>query len=132
MSKVIKILDPYNILINREGLDGISNKSILEIFEEGPTISYEDKNYGTLDVIKAELRIKYIYPEMILCENNKFTRDKIFTQTSLFASPLTPKESYKEIEKVVPLSISSDDTDTDIDLFELNLIRLGDSVRIKQ
>ena len=78
MSKVIKIIDAYNILISRdESFKNVKINSVLEIYSKGPEIIYENQNYGTLDLVKAELRVKEVFPKMLLCENNKYTKVKV-------------------------------------------------------
>ena len=158
MNKVIKIIDAYNILVSRdENFKNVRINSLLEIYSEGPEILYEDVNYGTLDLVKAELRVKGIFPKMLLCENNKYTKVKVIVENNklalkenktllpeniskLIVSPIFQNKFYntleepkiKEVEKIVPLNIDKDKIDDSIKLYENLIIRLGDLVRIKE
>ena len=158
MNKVIKIIDAYNILVSRdENFKNVRINSLLEIYSEGPEILYEDINYGTLDLVKAELRVKGIFPKMLLCENNKYTKVKVIVENNklalkenktllpeniskLIVSPIFQNKFYntleepkiKEVEKIVPLNIDKDQIDDSIKLYENLIIRLGDLVRIKE
>jgi hypothetical protein len=158
MNKVIKIIDAYNILVSRdENFKNVRINSLLEIYSEGPEILYEDVNYGTLDLVKAELRVKGIFPKMLLCENNKYTKVKVIVENNKLAlkenktllpeniskiivSPIFQNKFYntleepktEEVEKIVPLNIDKDQIDDSIKLYENLIIRLGDLVRIKE
>ena len=160
MNKVIKIIDAYNILISRdEDFKNIKINSILEIYSEGPEILYENKSYGTLDLVKAELRVKEVFPKMLLCENNKYTKVKVSVPVEnsiselnksnyMFSSELLkllskpnflhnikdtlPKTKTEEVEKIVPLKIDETQIDRTINLNESLTIRLGDPVRLKE
>ena len=160
MSKVIKIIDAYNILISRdESFKNVKINSVLEIYSKGPEIIYENQNYGPLDLVKAELRVKEVFPKMLLCENNKYTKVKvsipvtnkisalnesqvpslkkyknIFSQNSyLFGlNDIYQKEKIQEVEKIVPLKIDESQIDKNIKLNESLTIRLGDPVRLKE
>ena len=160
MSEVIKIIDAYNILISRDkDFKNIKIGSILEIYSEGSEILYKNISYGTLDLVKAELRVKEVFPKMLLCENKKYTKVKvsipvtnkisalnesqvpslkkyknIFSQNSyLFGlNDIYQKEKIQEVEKIVPLKIDESQIDKNIKLNESLTIRLGDPVRLKE
>lgn len=157
MNKVIKIIDAYNILISRdEDFKNIKINSILEIYSEGPEISYENKSYGTLDLVKAELRVKEVFPRMLLCENNKYTKVKVSIPSALRETQAFPtkklknifsqaqnsylfglddiyqKDKIQEVEKIVPLKIDEAQIDKTINLNESLTIKLGDPVRLKE
>ncbi|AKC57518.1 hypothetical protein FSDG_00758 [Fusobacterium animalis 7_1] len=157
MNKVIKIIDAYNILISRdEDFKNIKINSILEIYSEGPEISYENKSYGTLDLVKAELRVKEVFPRMLLCENNKYTKVKVSIPSALRETQTFPtkklknifsqaqnsylfglddiyqKDKIQEVEKIVPLKIDEAQIDKTINLNESLTIKLGDPVRLKE
>lgn len=160
MNKVIKIIDAYNILISRdENFKNIKINSILEIYSNGPEIFYEGQSYGTLDLVKAELRVKEVFPKMLLCENNKYTKIKVTIPiddnnlalkknknlfpdniSKLMVYPLfknnfnntLPKNKTEEVEKIVPLKIDEAQIDKNIILNESLTIKLGDPVRLKE
>ena len=161
MNKVIKIIDAYNILISRdEDFKKVKINSVLEIYSEGPEISYENKSYGTLDLVKAELRVKEVFPKMLLCENNKYTKVKVsvpgsnkisllkgisttqFKELKDIASrnssvflgldDIYQKDKIQEVEKIVPLKIDETQIDKNIKLNESLTIKLGDPVRLKE
>ena len=161
MSKVIKIIDAFNILISRdEDFKKVKINSVLEIYSRGPEIIYENQNYGTLDLVKAELRVKEVFPKMLLCENNKYTKVKVSIPGSNKISPLNgistaqlkelkdialrnksiffglddiyQKDKIQEVEKIVPLKIDEAQIDKTINLNESLTIKLGDPVRLKE
>ena len=157
MTKVIKIIDAYNILISRdEDFKNIRINSLLEIYSKGPEIIYENQNYGTLDLVKAELRVKEIFPKMLLCENNKYTKVKVRIPSALKETQTFPTKKLKnifsqvqnsylfglnnidqedkvqEVEKIVPLKIDEAQIDKTINLNESLTIRLGDPIRLKE
>lgn len=157
MSKVIKIIDAFNILISRdEDFKNIKINSVLEIYSKGPEIIYENQNYGTLDLVKAELRVKEVFPKMLLCENNKYTKVKVSIPSALKETQTFPtkklknifsqaqnsylfglndvyqKDKIQEVEKIVPLKIDEAQIDKTINLNESLTIRLGDPIRLKE
>ena len=157
MNKVIKIIDAYNILISRdENFKNIKINSILEIYSNGPEIFYENQSYGTLDLVKAELRVKGVFPRMLLCENNKYTKVKVSVPSALKETQTFPtkklksifsqaqnsylfglndiyqKDKIQEVEKIVPLKIDETQIDNNIKLNESLTIKLGDPVRLKE
>lgn len=157
MSKVIKIIDAYNILISRdESFKNVKINSVLEIYSKGPEIIYENQNYGTLDLVKAELRVKEVFPKMLLCENNKYTKVKVSIPSALKETQTFPtkklknilsqtqnsylfglndiyqKDKIQEVEKIVPLKIDEAQIDKTINLNESLTIKLGDPVRLKE
>lgn len=157
MNKVIKIINAYNILISRdESFKNVKINSVLEIYSKGPEIIYENQNYGTLDLVKAELRVKEVFPKMLLCENNKYTKVKVSVPSALKEAQTFPtkklknifsqaqnsylfglndiyqKDKIQEVEKIVPLKIDETQIDKNIKLNESLTIKLGDPVRLKE
>lgn len=70
--KVIKIIDEYSIVINGGLEHDVSLDDDIEIFVIGEEIIdpfNENKSLGTLDFIKARLKVTEIYPSFSVCEN---------------------------------------------------------------
>lgn len=71
--KVIAIPDDKTLIIDYGRKDQASKKDIVNVIEKGPEIIYENKSYGSLDNIKAELKINEIYNEFSVCSNRYTT-----------------------------------------------------------
>ena len=127
IGKVIKIIDKFNIVVNIGSDDKLNEHEKLEIYQIGPEIFDGEISLGTLDVIKATLMPKNIFPKMSLCTNNEYRKRTITKPNTLSAILQQPEK--EEIEEIIPLKISSNSSD--IDLSELMTIKVGDLVRFK-
>lgn len=70
--KIVKIIDEYKVVVNA-GCDYLEEDDILEVFKIGEKVfDPETKDLlGTLDIVKARLKIHTLYEKMCLCVNEK-------------------------------------------------------------
>jgi hypothetical protein len=76
-AKVIKIIDDYRIVLNVGSNDRVTEGMLFQIIEkQGEEILDPDtgESYGTLDIVKATLRVIAVYPKMCICTNSKSTK----------------------------------------------------------
>lgn len=116
--KIVKIVDNYRVVINGGDNDGIKRDDTLEVFAVGQPVTDPDTNevLGTLDTIKAYLRVTNVYEKMSLCENEDRKR----------VSMLFPLENFTQFVKN-PLPIDATEISGGYD--SDNKIRVGDRVR---
>jgi len=71
--KIVKIIDEYRVVINAGSNDLIYDGQNLEVFVRGTPIIDPDTHddLGTLDFIKAKLRVVNVFPRMSVCENRE-------------------------------------------------------------
>jgi len=69
MYKIIKIIDEYNVVVDYEIRDKAMEGDILDVYISDKEIVANNKSYGTLDIIKAQLIDKSVYSKMFLCES---------------------------------------------------------------
>lgn len=118
--KIIKIIDEYNVLVDYGLNSHASEGDILNVFVPGKEVIVDEVNYGTLDIIKAQLVVKSVYSKMSLCTN----RDKeTFSPLERLKNPFT--ETY-----IRPLKIDENQKEKLIDDIDKSL-RIGDLVRKK-
>ncbi len=69
--KVVKIIDSYSIVINVGSDKDFKLGDELEIFEKGEVVIDPDtgESLGTLDYIKARVKITTILPKMSICKD---------------------------------------------------------------
>ena len=96
--KVVKIIDDYNVVINAGRNYDIEIDDIFEIFITGEEILDPEtkESLGTLDTVKARIKVITVYDKMSLCTNAK-TSNII---ASLGANLLRPYEGTPERLKV--------------------------------
>ncbi len=121
--KVIKIVDPYSILINYGYIEGAKINSKVQIIELGPEIKDPDTNkiLGTFDNVKANLLITEVFENFSLCQNI------ISKRTSVFINPLAELSNVSTEKKALNVSneeISNLKRPCD------NTIRIGDIAKI--
>lgn len=121
--KVIKIVDPYSILINYGYTEGAKIDSKVQIIELGPEIKDPDTNkiLGTFDNVKANLLITEVFENFSLCQNI------IRKRTSVFINPLAELSNVSTEKKALNVSneeISNLKRPCD------NTIRIGDIAKI--
>lgn len=78
--KVIKIIDDYRIVINAGAVQGITEDTKLEIYVPGEEILDPDTGakLGTLDYIKAYLKVVHAYENMSICRNYEIKEASLF------------------------------------------------------
>lgn len=82
--KIVKIIDAFQIVINKGSADGITDYMNFLVYEEGEEIIDPDtkKSLGILEIAKGKLRVKHIQENLTTLESDEFdteTSRKIFS-----------------------------------------------------
>lgn len=119
--KVVKIISQYKVVINAGSDRYIQEGQEMEVFEPGQEVADPDTGeiLGTLDYVKAKLRVVDVFPKMCICEN----RDGTTTKT------ISDLVSQSWIEKI-PLNVDPKDISGGFESVSKK-IRVGDLVRTK-
>jgi len=117
--KIVKIINEYRVVINAGSNDLIHDGQNLEVFVQGTPISDPDTgdSLGTLDYVKAKLRVINVFPMMSVCENRE-------TETIGLLSSLA---SWQR-EEVLPLNVDSKEISGGYEGIDKK-IHVGDLVR---
>lgn len=117
--KIVKIIDEYKVVVNA-GINDVIENSTLEVYEPGVEVFDPDTNesLGTLDYIKAKLKVVDVLPKMCICENRD--GEKLKSLDSLINLTYMQK---------VPLNIDSKDISGGFEEISKK-IKVGDLVRI--
>lgn len=120
--RIIKIIDENRVVVNAGTNDGISTKSLLEIFVPGENVIDPEtgENLGSLDYIKARLEVITVMPRMCVCVNNKMEITELKTIMSAMESGRTTKRAS--------LNIDSEDISGGYENIDKK-IHVGDKVR---
>lgn len=118
--KVIEIIDTKQLLINYGYADGAQKGDILRIVEKGDSVTFEEKDYGTYDAIKAELSIQAVYEKFSVCKNNVTLSFSPLTE--LIAASMTAGKPSAELLDVDKSQL------TNRKLPKLTPIKVGDPV----
>lgn len=121
--KIIKIIDEYNVVVNAGSSQSIKINDTLEIFIKGePIIDLDtDVELGTLDTVKARLRVKQVFENFCVCsnyENSKSNLSVLIDVQGLYGSS-EPKR----------LNVDSSQISGGFKKNEDSKIRIGDLVR---
>ena len=75
-SKIVKIIDEYRVVVNL-GSGSVHEDQILEVYQPGQEVTDPEtgESLGTLDFVKAKLRVVDVFPKLCVCENRE-TRQK--------------------------------------------------------
>ena len=119
--RIVKIISEYKVIVNAGSNDLIREDQILEVFEPGQEVVDPEtgENLGTLDYIKAKLRVVDVFSKMCLCENRDGVIEKSLTQA------LAPVFAER-----VPLDVDSREISGGFEGVSKK-IRIGDLVRIR-
>ena len=117
--KIVKIIDEYRVVVNL-GSASVKDNQFLEVYQPGQEVTDPETGeaLGTLDFIKAKLRVVDVFPKMCVCEN-KETRQK-----SLLMG-LAQSFNY---EGKLPLNVQATDISGGYDGVDKK-IKVGDLVR---
>lgn len=117
--KIVKIIDEYRVVVNL-GSASVKDNQLLEVYQPGQEVTDPETGeaLGTLDFIKAKLRVVDVFPKMCVCEN-KETRQK-----SLLMG-LAQSFNYEE---KLPLNVQATDISGGYDGVDKK-IKVGDLVR---
>ena len=78
--KIAKIIDEYQVVVNAGSNDLIHDDDCLEVYQPGQEVTDPDtgESLGTLDFVKAKLRVVNVFPKMCVCETVKRSRSHSF------------------------------------------------------
>jgi len=118
--KIIKIIDEYEVVINVGSTSGFKIGDTFEIFVVGDIVFDPDTNkpLGTLDFIKARIKIKNLYEKMAVCTNVRNASSSVIETVNLLTLGGGPQPL-----KVDTLQISGGYSEDD------RTIKVGDLVR---
>ena len=79
--RIVKIIDENRVVVNAGQTNGISTKSLLEIFVPGENVIDPEtgEDLGSLDYVKARLEVITVMPRMCVCVNNKIVTTELKT-----------------------------------------------------
>lgn len=119
--KIVKIINEYRVVVNAGSNESIHDGDILEVYVPGTEVTDPDtgESLGTLDYVKAKLRVTDVFPKMCVCKN----RD--CEPTFALAAGLS---SFIE-QGTLPLNVDSRDISGGYEGIEKK-IKIGDLVRI--
>ena len=118
--KIAKIIDEYQVVVNAGSNDLIHDDDCLEVYEPGQEVIDPDtgESLGTLDFVKAKLRVVNVFPKMCVCENRE-------TEQKAFFSNLSQSFFYEE---TLPMNVQTTDISGGYEGIEKK-IKVGDLVR---
>ena len=118
--KIVKIINEYQVVINAGSDELIREGQHLEVFVRGTPIVDPDTGdeLGTLDYVKAKLRVINVFPRMSVCENRETeTRNRLVALSAMF-----------ETTEIRPLNIDSKEISGGYEGIDKK-IHVGDLVR---
>lgn len=118
--KIVKIISEYKVVVNAGSMNFIREDDTLEVYQPGQEVTDPEtgESLGTLDFIKAKLRVVDVFPKMCVCEN----RDR--KEKSILAN-LTLNLTYEE---KLPLNVQTTDISGGYEGVNKK-IKVGDLVR---
>ncbi len=118
--KIVKIISEYKVVVNAGSNSFIKEGDILEVYQPGQEVTDPEtgESLGTLDFVKAKLRVVDVFPKMCVCEN----RD---TETSSLFSSFAQSLKYEE---KLPLNVQTTDISGGYEGIDKK-IKVGDLVR---
>ncbi len=118
--KVIKLLSDDSLIVDYGRINGAYEGQNLRVFTPGQDVIFEDKNYGSLDLIKVDVEIVTVYPKFSVCQ--KIERKKVSTLG------LTDFMT-RDIETIKSLNFKKEDVSKEI-FRDKEPIKLGDLVKL--
>lgn len=118
--KVAKIINEFQIVVNA-GVGMVEIGDTLEVFEEDldKVIDPDTKTIlGTLDYVKASVKVIRVLQNMCICKSDSFT--SVFANSDLGLSAFSPKMKPLKVDLK---EVTGDFEDVD------STIRIGDLVR---
>lgn len=118
--KIVKIINEYRVVVNAGSNDSVHDGDILEVYVPGSEVKDPDtgEDLGTLDYVKAKLRVVDTFPRMCVCENRAC--QSVFSWADALSS-LSGQES-------LPLNVDSKDISGGYEGINKK-IKVGDLVR---
>ena len=118
--KIAKIIDDYQVVVNAGSNDLIHDDDCLEVYQPGQEVTDPDtgESLGTLDFVKAKLRVVNVFPKMCVCENRETEQKSFFSNISqgLF------------FEETLPMNVQTTDISGGYEGIDKK-IKVGDLVR---
>ena len=118
--KIAKIIDEYQVVVNAGSNDLIHDDDCLEVYQPGQEVTDPDtgESLGTLDFVKAKLRVVNVFPKMCVCENRETEQKSFFSNISqgLF------------FEETLPMNVQTTDISGGYEGIDKK-IKVGDVVR---
>lgn len=118
--KIAKIIDEYQVVVNAGSNDLIHDDDCLEVYQPGQEVTDPDtgESLGTLDFVKAKLRVVNVFPKMCVCENRETEQKSFFSNIShgLF------------FEETLPMNVQTTDISGGYEGIDKK-IKVGDLVR---
>lgn len=118
--KIAKIIDEYQVVVNAGSNDLIHDDDCLEVYQPGQEVTDPDtgESLGTMDFVKAKLRVVNVFPKMCVCENRETEQKSFFSNISqgLF------------FEETLPMNVQTTDISGGYEGIDKK-IKVGDLVR---
>ena len=118
--KIAKIIDEYQVVVNAGSNDLIHDDDCLEVYQPGQEVTDPDtgESLGTLDFVKAKLRVVNVFPKMCVCENRE-------TEQKSFSSNISQGLFFEE---TLPMNVQTTDISGGYEGIDKK-IKVGDLVR---
>ncbi|AOV07902.1 hypothetical protein [Sporosarcina ureilytica] len=130
--KVVKIVDEYLIVVDYGLKHDASEGDILEVIKIGEEVVDPDTSdsLGTLDIIKARVKVKNAYEHMSLCISN----EKIASNSSLgnFGSTLAALSEGLSSTQIKALKVNTKQISGGYDESSDLTISVGDLVKVRE
>lgn len=117
--KIVKIISEYKVVVNAGSNCSIEENDILEVYQPGQEVLDPETgdSLGTLDFIKAKLRVIDVLPKMCICENRDTRQSSIIDLVQNFSR-----------EERLPLNVKTTDISGGYEGIDKK-IKVGDLVR---
>lgn len=117
--KIVKIIDEYAVVVNAGSNSFIKENDTLEVYQPGQEVTDPEtgESLGTLDFVKAKLRVTDVFPKMCVCENRERERKSIISIAQSFT-----------YEEKLPLNVQTTDISGGYEGIDRK-IKVGDLVR---
>lgn len=118
--KIVKIISEYKVVVNAGSNSFIKEDDILEVYQPGQEVTDPEtgESLGTLDFVKAKLRVVDVFPKMCVCENRDTKQKSVFVNFS-------QNWTYEE---TLPLNVQTTDISGGYEGIDKK-IKVGDLVR---
>lgn len=117
---IVKIIDDYKVVVSG-GCNYFERNDVLEVFVKGEEVFDPNtkESLGTLDMIKARLKVDILYEKMCLCVNEE-------SKAPISALDISGLSVFKSIPE--PLNVDLTQVSGGFDDIDMT-IRVGDLVR---
>ncbi|MFC2948578.1 hypothetical protein [Virgibacillus sediminis] len=129
--KVVKIVDEYLVVVDYGRIHNAESDDILEIFQVGEEVIDPEthESLGTLDIIKAKIKVLNVYEKMSLCESNEYTRVNSSALNNFNSTLLSISQSLTRTEQKA-LNVNTKEITGGYSEGNKGYINLKDPVRI--